>query len=352
MDASRCVHPFALIPPLTRAPAAVPSLPAPCIICGDRVHFVPSGTRALCRRPACQWAFNSTPAHARCRLCERPLTRAQLAGKVCDDDDCQRRIADERRVAQARLWREARERFEQRAGSVRSAAAPLLGVSDPDGYELGRVPYLPNRTTPLPGRRRAAYVAHLVETVAEAFAARAAGVELSEFDPQHDQRYNVAPPTEAIGVVLGRGCAQCRGACCPQGDTRAFLDVPTIARYLAQHPDATEAEVVDAYVAYLGSRTIAGGCVNQGARGCTLPREMRSAICNNFLCGGLRELVGQLVARSADVQEDPRVFYQAGVDDDVRYAFVDVRDVRVVRVVRRAVTGIAANALDTTTQGS
>jgi hypothetical protein len=332
-----------------RAPTAVPSLPAPCIICGNRVHFVASGARALCRQPACQWAFNSTPAHARCRLCERSLTQAQLAGKVCDADDCRRRIADDRRAEEARRWREARARFEQRASGMRSTAASLLGVSDPDGYELARVPHLPNRTTPLPTRRRAAYVAHLVEVVAESFAARAAGVELPDFDLEHDQRYNVAVPTAGIEVVLGRGCAQCRGACCPQGGTRAFLDVPTIARYLAQHPDATEAEVVAAYLAYLGTRTIAGGCVNQGARGCTLPREMRSAICNNFLCGGLRELVGQLVARSAEDQEAPRVFYQTGIDHDARYAFVDVRD---VRVVRRMVTGIAANALDATAPGS
>ncbi len=314
----------------------------PCIICGDRVHLLPRDVRALCRRPACQWTFNSTPTHARCRLCERPLTSKQFGPRLCDDADCQRRVAAERRAEQMRRWHEARERFERRASGVRSATAPSLGVNDPDGYDLARVPYLPNRTTRLPARRRAAYVVHLRETVAQAFAERAGGVESPDFDLQHDQRYNVAAPSEAIGVVLGRGCAQCRGACCPQGGTRAFIDAPTIARYLAQHPTATEEEVVAAYLGYLGMRTIAEGCVNQSARGCTLPREMRSTICNNFLCGGLRELVGRLVERDIG-QQDPRVFYQAGVDDEAHFAFVDLRD---VRIVRRRASRIATDALD------
>lgn len=257
-------------------------------------------------------------------------------------------MAAERRAEQLRRWNEARERFERRAGSVRTAAAPSLGVNDPDRYDLARVPYLRNRTTRLPARRRAAYVVHLRETVARAFTERASGTQPPDFDLQHDQRNNAALRSQAIAVVLERGCAQCRGACCPQGGTRAFVDVPTIARYLVQFPTATEEDVVNAYLAYLGTRTIAEGCVNQGARGCTLPREMRAAICNKFLCDGLRELVGRLVARDDD-QQEPRVFYQAGVDDEAHFAFVDLRD---VRVVRRRASESATNMMDANAPGS
>jgi hypothetical protein len=91
----------------------------------------------------------------------------------------------------------------------------------------------------------------------------------------------------ATRVVIAT-CSACRGACCGNGGNHAFLRTRTIRDFIAAHPAYSDDEVVEAYRAHLPERTLQPGCVYQAATGCTLPRVMRSTICNAYLCGGLR----------------------------------------------------------------
>ena len=78
---------------------------------------------------------------------------------------------------------------------------------------------------------------------------------------------------------------------------------------MAAHPALNDEAVVAAYAAWLPERTLHPGCVYQGEQGCTLPRAMRSAICNAYLCGGLRRAL--LVANN-----DTRGVFVAHRDGD------------------------------------
>ena len=91
----------------------------------------------------------------------------------------------------------------------------------------------------------------------------------------------------ATRVVIAT-CSACRGSCCGNGGDHAFLRTRTLREFMAAHPALDDNAVVAAYAAWLPENTLQPGCVYQGGQGCTLPRAMRSAICNAYLCGGLR----------------------------------------------------------------
>lgn len=98
--------------------------------------------------------------------------------------------------------------------------------------------------------------------------------------------------------VLGASCATCRGECCTAGGTHAFLRAESLLRVRAQlvsdgaspTPDTLEA----AYAAYLPEHHYHASCVFHTPRGCTLPRAMRSDLCNRYLCGSLTQLTRAL----------------------------------------------------------
>ena len=84
-------------------------------------------------------------------------------------------------------------------------------------------------------------------------------------------------------------CSICRGGCC-KGKEHAFLKKDTILRYLSMHPDYNFGQVLDAYMARLPENSFEGSCVNHAQTGCTLPRHMRSSVCNDYLCERLSKL--------------------------------------------------------------
>ncbi|AMW05661.1 hypothetical protein [Gemmatimonas phototrophica] len=100
-----------------------------------------------------------------------------------------------------------------------------------------------------------------------------------------------APLSHDQTRVVVAVCSACRGHCCTNGREHAFLRVRTLRDYAAAHPEHTDEAIVQAYLAHLPTHALHPGCVYQGERGCTLPREMRSAICNSYLCTGLQMAV-------------------------------------------------------------
>lgn len=138
--------------------------------------------------------------------------------------------------------------------------------------------------TQLPAARRAAFAARV-----GAIAQRARG----EFDdlvasgarlPIRDAR-STAPPQ-----LVAATCRTCAGHCCAEGGDHAYLHEDTLVRFFRAHPDATAAQAARTYVGHLGRDSFAGSCVMHGPTGCRLPRDMRSDLCNAYLCEGVQRL--------------------------------------------------------------
>ncbi|MBA4109034.1 MAG: hypothetical protein C0487_05530 [Leptothrix sp. (in: Bacteria)] len=108
-----------------------------------------------------------------------------------------------------------------------------------------------------------------------------------------------APPADVVATASGstlpgQVCALCRGGCCTRGGDTAYLSADTVRRVMAQQPHWRPEEVMSAYLDRLAPKTQAGSCINHTAGGCALPREMRSDVCNRYLCDSQKELQGRL----------------------------------------------------------
>jgi len=144
------------------------------------------------------------------------------------------------------------------------------------------VPFQSKPVLPQPQARRRAFEARLDAILAESFA-----MPLPDGSPEEHDRANEADE----GALLDAGCAACRGHCCTQGgDSHAFLGPEDIQRLRCRRPGLTMADARAAYLDLLPETSVLGACLFQSAQGCTLPRALRSDLCNEFRCRGLKRL--------------------------------------------------------------
>jgi hypothetical protein len=293
-----------------------------CVICGVPLVAPDERARPVCRNAACRWRYDSAPRRQCCQVCQAPLAVEELALGVCAHERCRRAWFVERPQQRRR---EQRAAMEAQACELRARGGRALRVAEPETYAVTVIPRFTERMARLPAGRRRIFRERLREVVDDAFAPDARDTPPSQPPPPE--------PGAEEAAVLGAACARCRGYCCRNGGTHAYLSMATVRRYRAAHPEQGPAEVLAAYLARLPRRTVRGSCVFHGARGCTLPREMRSDVCNRFFCEGLRDFRDAL-APGAPV----RAFLASASAGEVHAgAFVD-RDA--VRVVRRRAPGV------------
>ena len=195
------------------------------------------------------------------------------------------------------LRREIRRREEQdaallaeRIAEVRAGIVTSLGLP-PERIAIAVVPASERRVVKLPRKRRAAFLRQLARVIAESIRADSDAAA----PPLADDELPGAPQFGGETSAVRHGCATCRGYCCRLGaDNNAFLDVPTLRRFRSLHPDLRRRRILDEYMSRIPETSAEGSCVYHGASGCTLPRQMRAAICNNYHCGGLERMQGTL----------------------------------------------------------
>ena len=297
------------------AAASVPGPAKPidardCEVCGARLTPLQIASKArTCGARPCEWTLRTTPKHARCTLCDRPLlTGRELTDRVCASETCQRRHF----IATARLVERQRMEALLAHARVRRAAEAAAVGEDPERFPIVVIPSFPERRTRLPAPRRKAFAANLARQIALAFERGPDAAPPVETD---------APPAPDVAAALGAACATCRGHCCRHGGERAYLGADRMQRHLAEHPEHGPDDVLNAYLVHVGRHTIDGSCVYHGARGCTLPREMRSDTCNRFYCGPLHDL-----KRALATDGPPRAFLASAEGSEVgRTRFIGAR---------------------------
>jgi len=95
---------------------------------------------------------------------------------------------------------------------------------------------------------------------------------------------------EPSSPLDGPLCALCRGRCCRFGlNGHAFLEPQHLRAWLARHPGAAWADAVDHWLGFIGAEHLHESCLFHGAAGCTLPRDHRSDVCNQFACDALEQ---------------------------------------------------------------
>ncbi|MEP3415040.1 MAG: hypothetical protein ABJN66_08350, partial [Gilvibacter sp.] len=120
-----------------------------------------------------------------------------------------------------------------------------------------------------------------------------------------------SPLPKKEAQLVGKACATCMGSCCNLGKTHAFLDYPSLKHILGlQTSILTKNELVTLYSEFFPDQSYEYSCVFLGKMGCTLPRDLRSFTCNNFLCD---EITHYQIALS---QADSAVTYAAAIYND------------------------------------
>ncbi|HAS50689.1 MAG TPA: hypothetical protein DCS21_02655 [Gammaproteobacteria bacterium] len=289
---------------------------ATCVICHAPLSAHQARIAKFCHRADCRWQYALLQKkHQVCRVCGRPLSMQEWTSGICAAPDCRRvAIAQQAHEYHKRQVQREQQLWEQ-AGQLRQQVLNRFGVGEPDTFQLAVVPAAIHRITRLPASRRREFRDYLKPLTDRAVALPAIPVV------EPDSTMESASMQETrLSAASGSACACCQGYCCRGGAyTHAYLGVETLQRYVAARPDQPPDQILAAYLRYIGKETSEGSCVYQRADGCSLPREMRATICNNFYCGGLREFRAKVPATGP-----VRGFFVAMTDNEIcRAALVD-----------------------------
>lgn len=261
------------------------------------------------------------PGKEKCPVCARSITDRQWRLlKTCDHWNC--RVQYRRQQRSRQKARDARRRrqqaeFEQRISVVRSQAGKLEKIDEPERYLPGIVPASERLATRLPQARRTAFVNHLKKVIDTA----RSHLDKSLADNDGNPSAPAASPAEADPLpVIKAACGTCRGKCCVAGREHAFLDVETISTFIQRHPEMDNRQVGWVYVFHIEDKTMAGSCIYHGVNGCGLPREMRAAICNEYECHALKQILKWI----SESESHDRFMCAINKNIVVRYAFLHV----------------------------
>jgi hypothetical protein len=240
------------------------------------------------------------PADRRCRICRVPLPPHRFASGVCDDRECAAIHAAHRLAATAQRETERLGRLREAGEARKLREAAAAGVEHPEEFAVVVVPHIATPLRPRDPERVARVRARLESLVHWAFTHEPHDGELprrpgwnsaGEPDSSVYQPDDISPEASAIeSPLFSAGCRLCRGACCRTGADHAYLNIGLIRKFLSDHPELSEEQAVDAYLAHVPEFSLESSCIFHGERGCTLPREMRSDMCNRWLCPGLKQL--------------------------------------------------------------
>jgi hypothetical protein len=257
-----------------------------CAVCREPLDILRAREARTCRKPACVHTYQLTPDSRKCRYCGDLVAITSVNPGRCEAERCRVAQSQETIRAGRALWEQLST--QARAARDEAVATRRRTGGDPALYPTAMVPRNRARVRKTAARRHKAFET-LLRQLLHTMRNTTANDDLSTLEQP-------APMALPLVRVVVATCSACRGHCCRGGRDHAFLKVKTVREYAAAHPDMDDEAIVHAYLSHLPSRAMHPGCVYQGGRGCTLPRDMRSAICNKYLCIGLHEAIGSGVS--------------------------------------------------------
>ncbi len=250
-----------------------------CCVCGEPAHFFSQNPEPVCLRAECRFVLNKkTHLSDSSYKLFFSLQSAQIKKTIELGELKKKRLAEKREMENSEnlfCWMKA--------------INPDNGY-DPEQYPYTVLPRNSNKITRLPNQRKTLFRNALSSLIDEALPERAAHIEKIKKD--QNQGDSLDQILENEFSFEARACSVCKGGCCGIGEEHAFLKKETILGYMADHPDLEPAQLLAAYMDCLPENSFEDSCVNHTETGCTLTRDMRSHVCNDFLCGPLNQLRG------------------------------------------------------------
>ena len=134
--------------------------------------------------------------------------------------------------------------------------------------------------------------------------------------PQPDSVNTADAGVYAPKPALHALCTACQGSCCTLAVGRnAFIDATTLSRVAHQMETPTKDAITALYFGHLPEQHVVNSCLYHTKDGCALPRELRSNVCNNYLCRTGKKLLHQV-----RTEKPESVLCVAGTGADIRKA--------------------------------
>lgn len=284
-----------------------------CLICNAPLPWNQARSNKLCSRAECTWRYSLLKKQNKlCRICSRPLSDQEWASGICAAPDCRRTDLAQRAHEEHQQRTQQEQKLREHAQQLRDQVVNRFGVRQPESFLLAVIPAAIHRITRLPAQRRREFRDHLKSLIDRA-AALPAPPAVVDQEPVME---SVAVQDARLQAASGSACACCQGSCCRGGAyTHAYLGVETLQRYMTTHSKQSPRKVLASYMRHISAETCEGSCVYHREDGCSLPREMRANICNEFYCGGLREFRANVPATGP-----VRGFFVATADNAIQRA--------------------------------
>jgi hypothetical protein len=246
--------------------------------------------------------------------------------KYCSDRKCKwkyfEHLRQQTRDYQERQKRK-REDLNQQVRDLRNNEADALGIEKPGVFIPVAIPVNMRNIRNLPEKRRRMFCDRLKQLMDQAAAEPCLSTNLTDnsmIQPEHDAQMQ---DTE-LRSILKNACTICRGSCCIHGEDHAYLKVDNLLRYMHQHPELQQQQVLDEYFSCLTKNIYKDSCVYHTEIGCALPSYMRSESCSSFTCDGLVE-----IEKHAIDTKSTRFFIAAMEGENVlRLAFIEGNQIR------------------------
>ena len=265
---------------------------------GVRTFFAPLFDVAR-TMPGIHKAF--TRNEFRCCICGTEITRQQARTfQTCTSWKCRceyrGRLRDQAREAEAR-YEQALTKFRNGLCSTRNQLAGACGIEHPERFLPVCVPSYKAELVPMRADRREKLRAFLLALIEDCI--READADPKPHSETPDQAGGADSSdhhaaSETLAEFLRVACTCCGGHCCTDGGDQAYFTVDSMRRYIARHPDRSPDAIVDDYLQHVPEETYEASCIYHSATGCSLPRQMRSDLCNSFECYGLTHLRDQV----------------------------------------------------------
>ncbi len=248
-----------------------------CMVCGGPAHFFSRGSEPVCLRADCQLVLNKKKQSNESSYKQYfSLQSAQI-----------KRTVELVELRKKRLALKKETENNENLSCWRKAINPDDGY-DPEYYPYTVVPTNSKKITKLPQERKSLFHKTLYRLIDDILSERGENKEKTKEDQYEDSRLNEILENES--PFEAKACSICSGGCCGIGEEHAFLKKETIFHYMSEHPDQTPSQVLTSYMKYLPEESFEDSCVNHTKTGCVLPRDMRSHVCNDYLCDPLNQL--------------------------------------------------------------
>lgn len=88
-------------------------------------------------------------------------------------------------------------------------------------------------------------------------------------------------------------CRVCNGYCCRNGGDMAFLTDEALRIVWSQQPQTSKADLISDYLEAVPEMAFAASCIFHSEHGCSVPDQLRSNICQTYLCEPLKAATAQ-----------------------------------------------------------